>query len=477
MILLSKKHTASFSLSLMPPVMIGLVFTGIFYGLIFAGPLDYPLLRRYCLCHEVAVITVGLFWISATAMGMKLQTVVRQHKLTVAADTMLRSILSDHSETTRERRAQWLDTMWQAAPTSLWESFLGQRVRDVLSRQIKRGNAHGLDEDLRQLADRDADRQHESYGLIRIAIWAMPMLGFLGTVIGIAGTLGQIDSEMLASGSQEAMNRITAGLYVAFDKTAIALALTMAAMFMQFAVQRIELGLLQRIDTVVEDQLLAFLAEDRTPAFSEPTYEILDKLTQTLAKAVSQVVEQQAVLWRDTIEEARECWVQSTQQSEATLRQNLVSALDESLSKHEVFIERTESILVSQVDDRWKQWQTTLSDQARLLQTYQRDQAEQGQRMVAILEKLGDLNQVQDSLDRNLLRLTDIDRFHEAAICMTEAIAFFATQMEKQGALGRKASADRKSNEPRPAETTAEDANLGIVKFPSESPRSKGRAA
>ncbi len=80
------------------------------------------------------------------------------------------------------------------------------------------------------------------------------------------------------------MNRITAGLYVAFDKTAIALALTMAAMFMQFAVQRIELGLLQHIDTVVEDQLLAFLAEDRTPAFTEPTYEILDKLTQTWPK-------------------------------------------------------------------------------------------------------------------------------------------------------------------------------------------------
>ncbi len=97
--------------------------------------------------------------------------------------------------------------------------------------------------------------------------------------------------------------------------------------------------------------------------------------------------------------------------------------------------------------------------------------------MVSILEKLGDLNQAQDSLDRNLLRLTDIDRFHEAAICMTEAIAFFATQMEKQGALGKKANTDRKSPELRATEPSAEDASLGIVKFPSESPRSKGRAA
>ncbi len=114
----------------------------------------------------------------------------------------------------------------------------------------------------------------------------MPMLGFLGTVIGIAGTLGQIDSEMLASGSQEAMNRITAGLYVAFDKTAIALALTMVAMFMQFAVQRVEAGLLSQIDESVADRLLGFLADDEVVTFAEPTHDLIEKLTNKLASVV-----------------------------------------------------------------------------------------------------------------------------------------------------------------------------------------------
>ena len=90
----------------------------------------------------------------------------------------------------------------------------------------------------------------------------MPMLGFLGTVIGISDTLGQLDTELLASQSQSALKQMTSGLFVAFDTTAIGLVLTMFAIFIQFAVSRVEIGLLAQIDEAVHDNLVEFLGSD-----------------------------------------------------------------------------------------------------------------------------------------------------------------------------------------------------------------------
>ncbi len=443
MIFSKKTKTPSFALPLLPPVVIGLALTALFYGLIFAGPLDYALLRRYCLCHEVAVVTVGLFWVSSSAMTMKLLQVQRQRGLLAQSLDHLSAILESPPSSSDESRSQWLSMMWETTPTKVWQSYFGERVQQLLTRQVKRGNTKGLDEDIRELAERDGDRLHDSYGLIRIAIWAMPMLGFLGTVIGIAGTLGQIDSEMLASGSQEAMNRITAGLYVAFDKTAIALALTMVAMFMQFAVQRVEAGLLSQIDESVADRLIGFLADDEVVTFAEPTHDLIEKLTNKLASVVTDVVSQQAELWRATIDEAQQHWQQSTARSEETLQETLIASIDKSLDRHAQYLEEAEAVGTSQIDTRWQQWQTTLSEQSRNLLDYQREQADHLAILNQLLEKVtqlvdqsSSLHRVEEDLTRNIERLTDVDRFHEAAICLTEAIAFLGTHLEKEGWIG-----------------------------------------
>ena len=50
-------------------------------------------------------------------------------------------------------------------------------------------------------------------------------------------------------------------------------------------------------------------------------------------------------------------------------------------------------------------------------------------------------------LQATLERLTDVDRFHDAAICLTEAVAVLGTQMERYGYLGRQ-PVRRKSAEP-----------------------------
>ena len=81
----------------------------------------------------------------------------------------------------------------------------------------QRGTTRHLADDLRELSGRDADAAHDSLGLVRIIVWAIPMLGFLGTVIGITQTLGGLDF----SNGAAAVDNLKSGLYVAFDTTAL----------------------------------------------------------------------------------------------------------------------------------------------------------------------------------------------------------------------------------------------------------------
>jgi len=63
--------------------------------------------------------------------------------------------------------------------------------------------------------------------IIRYVAWAIPSVGFIGTVIGIAASLGIADQ----ASSPEGIAKVTGLLNVAFDTTLIALLLSLVLMF------------------------------------------------------------------------------------------------------------------------------------------------------------------------------------------------------------------------------------------------------
>ncbi len=71
-----------------------------------------------------------------------------------------------------------------------------------------------------------ADAESEQ-SLIRYVAWAIPSVGFIGTVIGIAASLGIVKQNM----SAEDLGKVTGALYVAFDTTLVALFLSLALMY------------------------------------------------------------------------------------------------------------------------------------------------------------------------------------------------------------------------------------------------------
>ncbi len=506
----------------------------LFYGLIFAGPLDYALLRRYCLCHPVAYATSGLFFVAIVALITKWMGTATQHKVSREATLALEDIALTQPDTpasdSGEQKALWFDTLWRTQSPTVCDSWLGQRVTAILQRQLKRRNTKHLDQDVHELADRDADQQHDSYGLIRIVTWAMPMLGFLGTVLGISDTLGQMDAQALASGSQDAMNGLTAGLYVAFDTTAIGLVLTMVAMFVQFGVNRSELSLLTLIDSKVAETMQLCLTEQEKLNDTSNVESALQHITQELLRSVKQIVQTQSELWQQTISVAHGHWQNLTSTSAQTIHASLVGAIETVLEKHQRSVStqaellarihsegaaqleervaahsenlvrvqsrvasvldarweqcqttlseqataahhqqlamaeqlaRIQSDAANLIDARWQQWQTTLSDQARVVHQQQREMATQTELLSRLIEKHDAVKSMEMPLQATLEKLTDVDRFHDAAICLTEAVAVLGTQMERYGFLGRqpvrRRAAEPTVNEAVPEAVEAEE--------------------
>ncbi len=442
----------------------------LFYGLIFAGPLNFALLRRYCLCHPVAIATAGLFFVAIVALGKKWLGCLSQQRFSRRSSLALEDISTTHADSqgleSGDQKSQFFETLWRSQSAAVYESWLGQRVTAILHRQLKRKNTKHLDQDVHELAERDADQQHDSYGLIRIVTWAMPMLGFLGTVLGISDTLGQMDAQALSSGSQDAMNSLTAGLYVAFDTTAIGLVLTMVAMFVQFGVNRAELALLSYIDGRVSETMQLCLTEQEKQHDTSHVESALQQITQELMKSVQQIVQTQSELWQQTISAAHSHWQNLTATSSEMVQRSMSGAIESALSKHNDSLSlHTEQLAKVQaegavlIDSRWHQWQTTLSEQARAVHQQQREMKEQTELLNLLIEKHDAVRSMEMPLQATLERLTDVDRFHDAAICLTEAVAVLGTQMERYGYLGRQ-PVRRRAAEP---DSTATESNIDDV--------------
>src|SRR5262249_59260018 len=88
---------------------------------------------------------------------------------------------------------------------------LVRRVTGVLEFVRSRGSAADLDDHLRTLADNDAVALEGSYALTRFITWAIPILGFLGTVLGITGSIGSI-SGVSAEVLERNLGQVTSGL-------------------------------------------------------------------------------------------------------------------------------------------------------------------------------------------------------------------------------------------------------------------------
>ena len=339
------------------PLLLGAALCSVFYVLVYRGPLNLPAVHRYFASHPVLIIETGLFFVGLAALGLKAVDVLLQY--------WALNVVRLEEPPAAGQRIDDVSSLIQQLDqqsSSVRQSYLGRRVREVLQAIQRKGSAEGLDEDLKYMSDLDAARQQDSYGLVRIVIWATPMLGFLGTVVGITHALGDLDPQELATNIQKAMEGLLSGLYVAFDTTALALTLSMVLMFIQFLLDRVETQALSLVDTQANEMLVGRFQE--VGAGRDPYLASVERMSGRVLQASEDLVRRQAEIWERTIQAADERWSQLVLSSGSQVQSALQGALEHSLQNHAAELAKVERDAGERAARRWEQLQIALSENA-----------------------------------------------------------------------------------------------------------------
>ncbi|MCA9248053.1 MAG: MotA/TolQ/ExbB proton channel family protein, partial [Planctomycetales bacterium] len=103
--------------------------------------------------------------------------------------------------------------------------------------------------------------------IVKVFIWALPILGFIGTVIGISAAVGglggSLESSSDVSALKGALNSVFDGLKTAFDTTLLALIMSMMVKIPASALQKSEQDLVTQVDEYCNENLLRRLNDGR----------------------------------------------------------------------------------------------------------------------------------------------------------------------------------------------------------------------
>ncbi|MFK8111549.1 MAG: MotA/TolQ/ExbB proton channel family protein [Rubripirellula sp.] len=346
--------------------VMGLAMSVFFYAIVLTVP--WEPLQRYFNGHPVAVAATVLFWFGTAVLVSKMMGIAAQNQqlATIRDEDLLPTESGDTpaQKWLEQNDAGHVARSWVAdlerLPSSIRNSHLVYRLNELLVRQSQRGTTKHLADDLREVSARDADAAHDSLGLVRIIVWAIPMLGFLGTVIGITQTLGGLDF----SNGTAAVDSLKGGLYVAFDTTALGLVLSVIAIFIQFPIERSEQRLLATIDARVGYLMSASLPSDEA---SDNQTALIADLCQGVQAAVAESLDNQAKLWRDTIDTAQQQWQSVHEVNNNQIADAFETILQPALYEHAKCIGETTRVTGDHLRDQCERWQASVEQSQSLI--------------------------------------------------------------------------------------------------------------
>ena len=410
-----KSVTAIFFQNMGWPVFWGASLTVAFYSLLQSGIVQSPLMNRYFCNHWVQYGEAGLFFIGLSAICIKALNLVSQFGTLNDVDIVA---VPEQGQDVTDARVM-LDSL-NELPGYVRRSFLAQRLHDALAYVARKGTAQGLDQELKHLSDMDASRLMDGMALVRIIIWATPMLGFLGTVIGITLALGDLSPQALVSTPETAMQGLLSGLAIAFDTTALALILSILLMFAQYLTNSIGIELLEAVDSRINAELVGrfkLLGTDNDPHLAS-----IEVMSASVVQSVEQLVQRQVDLWQGTIGTAHEAWNNSTQSAAQQLENQMSSGLRLAMQQHTTELSRQEELVLERLKQHWQSFHEALAQNAETMQAQQLALTRQGDTLLQTLEKINHVAGLQESLDRNIASLSVVHQLDETVMSLSAAI-------------------------------------------------------
>jgi biopolymer transport protein ExbB/TolQ len=410
----------------------GAVSVAFFYAVtvkIPAGLLGHDaqaLLERYCTGHWVLCTEVAAFFVGMAALVVKRLDIAEQLAAT---------------------RRQWLGPVppggqtaddcggllarLDQAPVPQQESYLVRRLRDALSHILRKGSAEDLDQELKSLADLDDSRAHASYSLVRVIIWAIPILGFLGTVIGITMAIAQLDPKQL----EDSLNTVIGSLGIAFDTTALALTLSMFLMFTQYAVDKAEQRLLAAVERRADEELSQRFLLHKTAG--HPDVAVVRRMAEAVIEASARLVDRQAELWKTTIAEAHEKWSVALQSAYGQVERALAQATSQAMQAHARQITDSTQAMAEQNHQHLSAVQEMMAQNLEAMREHQQQLIRQGEVLRGVVEATGGVTRLEEALNHNLAALAGSHNFEETLESLAGVIHLLNARLAQPAERGR----------------------------------------
>jgi len=170
-----------------------------------------------------------LFLWAISIMGLKGWSAHQQRKLLEMDLVPVSEGMRILPEDTREYSRQL-----QALPERLADFALPRALLTALQRFDSTRNVQDVSQAAYEVCDEEGDRLDSELSMIRYIAWAIPSIGFIGTVRGIGEALAQAHKAVEGD-----IGGVTQALGVAFNSTFIALLLSIVLMF---AVHQLQLS-------------------------------------------------------------------------------------------------------------------------------------------------------------------------------------------------------------------------------------------
>ena len=145
----------------------------------------------------------------------------------------------------------------QALPEDRQQMLLPRALLNALRRFNSTRNIQDVSSSTNIVFESEADRLESELSMIRYISWAIPSIGFIGTVRGIGEALAQADKAV-----QGDIAGVTQSVGVAFNSTFIALLISIFLMFLVYQLQLLQERLVFDSQNYVDDKLIRHMKGD-----------------------------------------------------------------------------------------------------------------------------------------------------------------------------------------------------------------------
>jgi len=143
----------------------------------------------------------------------------------------------------------------EALPEPEQDLLLPRSLMNALGRFSSTSDIPAVSEAVKEQCDIEADRLDSELSMIRYISWAIPSIGFIGTVRGIGDALGQAYKAVEGD-----ITGVTVSLGVAFNSTFVALVLSIIIMFALHQLQLSQERLVLNTQRYIDRKLIRHLA-------------------------------------------------------------------------------------------------------------------------------------------------------------------------------------------------------------------------